>query len=59
MNHCLIRSASHDYLAKDQTEYIQPPQPGLYRLLAKRQIGLMITGQAYVHISGKASPLKK
>ena len=50
-----IRSATHDYLAEDQHGYIQPAQLGLYRQLAEGQIGLIITGHAYVHISGKAS----
>lgn len=51
-----VRSATHDYLADDRTGTISPPQLELYRRLAEGQIGLIVTGHAYVHLSGKASP---
>ncbi|NPV84124.1 MAG: NADH:flavin oxidoreductase [Candidatus Aminicenantes bacterium] len=51
-----VRSATHDYLAEDRTGTITPAQLELYRRLAEGQIGLIITGHAYVHLSGKASP---
>jgi 2,4-dienoyl-CoA reductase-like NADH-dependent reductase (Old Yellow Enzyme family) len=51
-----IRSATHDYLADDRTGMITEKQIELYRRLALGQIGLIITGHAYVHLSGKASP---
>jgi len=51
-----VRSATHDYLADDPTGTITSPQLELYRRLAEGQIGLIITGHAYVHLSGKASP---
>lgn len=51
-----VRSATHDYLADDRQGTITPAQLELYRRLAEGQIGLIITGHAYVHPSGKASP---
>ncbi|MCR4395998.1 MAG: NADH:flavin oxidoreductase [Candidatus Saccharicenans sp.] len=51
-----VRSATHDYLADDQQGYVGPAQLELYRKLAEGEIGLIITGHAYVHPSGKASP---
>lgn len=51
-----VRSATHDYLADDQQGFIRPAQLELYRHLAEGEIGLIITGHAYVHPSGKASP---
>lgn len=51
-----VRSATHDYLADDRTGTITPAQLELYRRLAEGQVGLIITGHAYVHLSGKASP---
>ncbi|MCX8160843.1 MAG: NADH:flavin oxidoreductase [Candidatus Saccharicenans sp.] len=52
----LVRSATHDYLADDRTGTITPAQLELYRRLAEGQVGLIITGHAYIHLSGKASP---
>lgn len=51
-----VRSATHDYLADDRQGYIQPAQLQLYRCLAMGGVGLIITGHAYIHISGKACP---
>ncbi|MGQ9801078.1 MAG: NADH:flavin oxidoreductase [Candidatus Saccharicenans sp.] len=51
-----VRSATHDYLADNQQGLIRPAQLELYRRLAEGEIGLIITGHAYVHISGNASP---
>jgi len=51
-----VRSATHDYLADDLTGKVNPAQIELYRRLAEGQVGLIITGHAYVHRSGKASP---
>ncbi|HAR35414.1 MAG TPA: NADH peroxidase, partial [Acidobacteria bacterium] len=51
-----VRSATHDYLADNQQGYVRPAQLELYRRLADGEIGLIITGHAYVHPSGKASP---
>lgn len=51
-----VRSATHDYLASDRNGTITPAQLELYRRLAEGQVGLIITGHAYVHLSGKASP---
>jgi len=51
-----VRSATHDYLADNQQGYVRPAQLELYRRLAEGEIGLIITGHAYVHPSGKASP---
>ncbi len=51
-----VRSATHDYLADDRTGAVTPAQLELYGRLADGQIGLIITGHAYVHLSGKASP---
>ncbi len=51
-----VRSATHDYMADDRDGSIQPAQVELYRRLAEGEVGLIITGHAYVHLSGKASP---
>jgi 2,4-dienoyl-CoA reductase-like NADH-dependent reductase (Old Yellow Enzyme family) len=51
-----VRSAIHDYLAEDRGGLVTEAQVDLYRKLAQGQIGLIITGHAYVHLSGKASP---
>ncbi len=51
-----VRSATHDYLADDRTGRVSDRQLALYRRLSEGEIGLIITGHAYVHRSGKASP---
>lgn len=51
-----VRSATHDYLADDRTGEVSEKQLNLYRKLAEGEIGLIISGHAYVHPSGKASP---
>jgi len=51
-----VRSATHDYLAEEKTGATTEKQIELYRQLAEGEIGLIITGHAYVHLSGKASP---
>lgn len=51
-----VRSATHDYLADNQQGFVRPAQLDLYRNLAEGEIGLIITGHAYIHPSGKASP---
>lgn len=51
-----VRSATHDYLAEDRTGQVSEKQLVLYRQLAEGEIGLIISGHAYVHPSGKASP---
>jgi 2,4-dienoyl-CoA reductase-like NADH-dependent reductase (Old Yellow Enzyme family) len=51
-----VRSATHDYLADDKEGKITERQLRLYHNLSLGQIGLIITGHAYVHQSGKASP---
>lgn len=51
-----VRSATHDYLADDRSGAVTEKQLELYRNLAEGEIGLIITGHAYVHLSGKASP---
>jgi len=51
-----VRSATHDYLADDRSGQVSDRQLSLYRKLAEGEIGLIISGHAYVHPSGKASP---
>lgn len=50
-----VRSATHDYLADDDG-FVTGPQVELYRRLAEGEVGLIISGHAYVQPSGKASP---
>jgi len=50
-----VRSATHDFLATEDGQ-ITPAQLALYGRLAEGEIGLIITGHAYVHPAGKASP---
>jgi len=50
-----VRSATHDFMAEEDGT-ISPRQLELYRNLARGDIGLIITGHAYVLPSGKASP---
>jgi 2,4-dienoyl-CoA reductase-like NADH-dependent reductase (Old Yellow Enzyme family) len=50
-----VRSATHDYLADDEG-FVTDRQVELHRRLAEGEVGLIITGHAYVQPSGKASP---
>jgi len=49
-----VRSATHDYMAAEDG-MVTDGQVDLYRRLAAGDIGLIITGHAFVHPSGKAS----
>lgn len=50
-----VRSATQDYMATKAGE-VTDRQVGLYRTLAEGEIGLIITGHAYIHPLGKAGP---
>lgn len=50
-----VRSATHDFMAADDGS-VTNKQVSLFKNLAKGEIGLIITGHAYIHPSGKASP---
>lgn len=50
-----VRSATHDFMAEEDGS-VSKRQLELYRQLAEGNIGLIITGHAYVLPSGKASP---
>ena len=50
-----VRSATHDYMADDEGN-VTPAQLELFGRLAEGEVGLIITGHAYVQPSGKASP---
>jgi 2,4-dienoyl-CoA reductase-like NADH-dependent reductase (Old Yellow Enzyme family) len=50
-----VRSATQDYMARDDGE-VTDRQVGLFRGLAEGEVGLIITGHAYVHPLGKAGP---
>jgi 2,4-dienoyl-CoA reductase-like NADH-dependent reductase (Old Yellow Enzyme family) len=50
-----VRSATHDYMADDEG-FVTDRQVELHRRLADGEVGLIITGHAYVQASGKASP---
>ncbi len=50
-----VRSATHAYLADDEG-FVTDREVELYRRLAEGEVGLIITGHAYVQRSGKASP---
>jgi len=50
-----VRSATHDYMADDAGN-VTDANVELFRRLAEGEIGLIITGHAYVQPSGKASP---
>jgi 2,4-dienoyl-CoA reductase-like NADH-dependent reductase (Old Yellow Enzyme family) len=49
------RSATHDFMANEDGS-ITERQVSLYRKLAEGEVGLIITGHAYVNPAGKASP---
>ncbi len=50
-----VRSATQDFLATEDGQ-ISEAQLHLYSRLAEGEVGLIITGHAYVHPAGKASP---
>lgn len=50
-----VRSATHDFMA-DEDGSISERNISLFRRLAEGEVGLIITGHAYVHPAGKASP---
>jgi 2,4-dienoyl-CoA reductase-like NADH-dependent reductase (Old Yellow Enzyme family) len=50
-----VRSATQDYMARDDGE-VTDRQVALFRALAEGEVGLIITGHAYVHPLGKAGP---
>jgi len=50
-----VRSATHEYMAGEDGT-VTERQVGLFRRLAEGEVGLIITGHAYVHPGGKASP---
>lgn len=52
-----VRSATHDFMASDDGS-VTERQVMLYQTLAEGEIGLIITGHAYVSIHGKASPFQ-
>jgi 2,4-dienoyl-CoA reductase-like NADH-dependent reductase (Old Yellow Enzyme family) len=49
------RSATHAYLSDDRG-FVTDQEVELYRRLARGEVGLIITGHAFVQPSGKASP---
>ena len=50
-----VRSATHDFMATNEG-FITKRQISLYRNLGKGEVGLIISGHAFVHSAGKASP---
>lgn len=50
-----VRSATHDFLAEGDGS-VSARQLELYKNLGQGGVGLVITGHAYVHKTGKASP---
>jgi len=50
-----VRSATHDYMADDEG-HVTEAEVKLYRDMAEGEVGLIITGHAFVQPSGKASP---
>lgn len=50
-----VRSATHDYMADDEGA-VTDANVGLLARLAEGEVGLIISGHANVHPSGKASP---
>jgi 2,4-dienoyl-CoA reductase-like NADH-dependent reductase (Old Yellow Enzyme family) len=49
------RSATHDFMAEDDGS-VTDRQVALFRRLAEGEVGLIITGHAYVNPAGKAGP---
>ncbi|MBM3312897.1 MAG: NADH:flavin oxidoreductase, partial [Candidatus Aminicenantes bacterium] len=50
-----VRSATHEFMAEDDGTPTGR-QAELYRRLAEGDVGLIVTGHAYVNPAGKASP---
>jgi 2,4-dienoyl-CoA reductase-like NADH-dependent reductase (Old Yellow Enzyme family) len=50
-----VRSATHDFMATDDG-FITDRQVALFKDLAEGEVGLIITGHAFVNLQGKASP---
>lgn len=50
-----VRSATHDFMAEENGS-VTDRQVDLFRRLAEGEVGLLITGHAYVNPAGKASP---
>jgi 2,4-dienoyl-CoA reductase-like NADH-dependent reductase (Old Yellow Enzyme family) len=50
-----VRSATQDYMAEEGGE-VTDRQVELFRTLAEGEVGLIMTGHAYVHPLGKAGP---
>ncbi len=50
-----VRSATHDFLSGEDGS-VSDAQVALYRDLAEGEVGLIVTGHAFVHPSGKAGP---
>ncbi|MCJ7581265.1 MAG: NADH:flavin oxidoreductase, partial [Candidatus Aminicenantes bacterium] len=50
-----VRSATHDFMATNEG-LITERQVSLHRNLGKGEVGLIISGHAFVHPAGKASP---
>ncbi|MGZ5496833.1 MAG: oxidoreductase, partial [Candidatus Aminicenantales bacterium] len=50
-----VRSATHEYMADDEGN-VTDNEVELYRRLAEGEVGLIISGHAFVQPSGKASP---
>lgn len=50
-----VRSATHDFMAEEDGS-VTDRNVSLYRDLAEGEVGLIITGHAYVNPCGKASP---
>ncbi|MFQ6070167.1 MAG: NADH:flavin oxidoreductase [Candidatus Aminicenantales bacterium] len=52
-----VRCATHDFMASKEG-FITERQVSLFKKLAQGEVGLIITGHAYIHPSGKASPFQ-
>ena len=50
-----VRSATHDFMATEDGS-VSKEQVALYRNLAEGEIGLIISGHAFINPTGKASP---
>ncbi len=50
-----VRSATHEYMAEEDGT-VTERQIGLFQRLAEGEVGLIITGHAYVNPNGKAGP---
>ncbi|MEW5902016.1 MAG: NADH:flavin oxidoreductase, partial [Acidobacteriota bacterium] len=50
-----VRSATHDFMAEEDGS-VTERNVSLFRQLAEGEVGLIITGHAYVHPAAKASP---